>query len=291
MNCVLTGRVCLDEVSCGVITRLRLNLDHRYEQASSEGCSRGTYLLGHLFLKGRLSASKTRTFALLRQAALGGQTEAYCSLGACYEQGIGVEVNIPLAIESYRRSAALGSKVGMFSLGYLLVENAIEMRKQLKQMRPFLHNSDAAGSHRSLATGGGVVAHTPLDERFAYLSTEAEATLQEGIHWLRAASENHVKDAAFQLGRLYEQVCICMQQICLRSRTHITALSNRLLAYQRTPTRRWRTTSGRRTWATSRRLSSQATFCTPRRWRAVRGCSVRRRCTTTRRRLAASWRR
>lgn len=181
----------------------------RYEQASSEGCSRGTYLLGHLFLKGRLSASKTRTFSLLRQAALGGQTEAYCCLGTCYEQGIGVEINIPLAIQNYRRSAALGSKVGMFSLGYLLVENAIEMRKQVKQMRPFLHNSEATGSHRSPAVGGGVVAHTAQDERFAYLSSEAEATLQEGIHWLRAASENHVKDAAFQLGRLYEQVCAC----------------------------------------------------------------------------------
>jgi TPR repeat protein len=138
---------------------------------------------------------------------MGGQTEAYCCLGTCYEQGVGTEVNIPLAVQNYRRSAAQGSKVGMYSLGYLLVENAIDMRRQLKQMRPYVHGTETGGSRRS-PVNSGVVAHTQQDEKYAYLNAEAEATLQEGIHWLRAASENHVKDAAFQLGRLYEQVFV-----------------------------------------------------------------------------------
>jgi len=173
----------------------------RYTQASEEGCVKGTYLLGHLYLKGKLNASKTKTFNLLKQAARGGQTDAFYALGTCYETGIGVEINLDLALQHYRTSANGGSKIGMYSLGYLLVQNAIEMRKRIKNMRPY-----AATAHARNHTGSAVVMeNNPDDEMLAELREEAEATLQEGIHWLRAASENHIKDAAFQLGRLYEQ--------------------------------------------------------------------------------------
>ena len=176
----------------------------RYEQASAEGCSRGTFLLGQLFLKGKLSASKNRTFSLLKQASLGGQIEAFNCLGTCYEKGVGTDIDIPLAVENYRRSAEKGSKIGMYNLGYLLVQNAIEMRHQIKKLRPYAQLDRQANS----AVGAVVMEHNQQDEKYAFLCSEAEATLQEGIHWLRAASENHIKDAAFQLGRLYEQVQI-----------------------------------------------------------------------------------
>jgi TPR repeat protein len=164
---------------------------------------RGTFLLGQLFLRGKLAASKNRTFSLLKKAALGGQNEAYFCLGSCYETGVGTDVSIPMAVDCYRRSAKNGSKVGMYSLGYLLVQNAIEMRRQVKLLRPYaLANRERKG----YADSAALVESSAQDEKIALMSAEAEAALQEGIHWLRAASENHVKDAAFQLGRLYEQV-------------------------------------------------------------------------------------
>ena len=183
----------------------------RYNQASEEGCARGAYLLGHLFLKGKLSANKAQTFALLQQAAKSGQMDALYCLGTCYEQGVGVDVDIDLAVQHYRRGAKLGSKLGMYSLGYLLVQNAIEMRRKLKQLRPY-------ASDRSHVTSSVVVQSNPEDEQYAAMAEEAEGMLQEGIHWLRAASENQVKDAAFQLGRLYEQVhnitrCQCTSHV------------------------------------------------------------------------------
>lgn len=174
----------------------------RYHQASDEGCARSTYLLGHLFMKGKLSASKAHTFALLQQAAKSGQMEAFYCLGTCYEQGIGAEVDIDLAVLHYRRGAKLGSKLGMYSLGYLLVQNAIEARRKLKQLRPYASDR----SHATTTNSVVVVESNPEDEQYAAMVEEAEGMLQEGIHWLRAASENHIKDAAFQLGRLYEQV-------------------------------------------------------------------------------------
>lgn len=178
---------------------------HRYTQASEEGCVRGTYLLGHLYLKGKLNAGKNKTFDLLKQAARGGQTDAFYALGLCYETGVGVEINLDSALYNYRISANGGSKIGMYSLGYLLVQNGIEMRKRIKQVRPY-----AATAHRKTPTASTVVMERNVDDELvAEMREEAEATLQEGIHWLRAASENHIKDAAFQLGRLYEQVRSC----------------------------------------------------------------------------------
>lgn len=125
--------------------------------------------------------------------------EAFYCLGTCYEQGVGVDESIDLAVQHYRKGAKLGSKLGMYSLGYLLVQNAIEMRRKLKQLRPY-------AAERSHVTSLAVVESNLEDEQYATMADEAEGMLQEGIHWLRAASENHVKDAAFQLGRLYEQV-------------------------------------------------------------------------------------
>lgn len=136
---------------------------------------------------------------MLQQAAKSGQTEAWYCLGTCYEQGVGVDVSIDQAVLHYRRGAKLGSKLGMYALGYLLVQNAIEMRQRLKQRRPYALD-------RSHVASSVVIENNLDDEQYAGLAEEAEAMLQEGIHWLRAASENHIKDAAFQLGRLYEQV-------------------------------------------------------------------------------------
>ena len=187
----------------------------RYQQASEEGCARGTYLLGNLYLKGKINVSKSRAFALISQAARSGQTEAYSCLGRCYEDGVGVVADPDKAVENYRLSAESGSKIGMYHLGYLLVQNALEMREDLQRMRPYLHpttSSAAAGGATTTSrhsaggatgTAGGGAAG---DAAYAALRERLSTTLKEGVHWLRAASENRVKDAAFQLGRLYEQV-------------------------------------------------------------------------------------
>ena len=119
---------------------------------------------------------------------------------------MGVEINLDSALNNYRISARGGSKIGMYSLVYLLVQNALEMRKRIQQVRPY-----AATAHRKTPTASTVIIERNADDELvAEMREEAQATLQEGIHWLRAASENHIKDAAFQLGRLYEQVRTCV---------------------------------------------------------------------------------
>lgn len=163
----------------------------RYLQASEGGCSRGTYLLGHLYLRGRMR-NRHESYALLSQAALQGQVDAYECLGTCYEYGIGVDMDAMIALDYYRRSAKLGSKLGMYNLGYLLVKNAIEESSS---------NSNSGGrtgrlSHKYLSNNSS---GNNNDNNIASI-------VQEGVHWLRAASENGVMDASFQLGRLYEQV-------------------------------------------------------------------------------------
>jgi TPR repeat protein len=177
----------------------------RFVQASDEGSAVGAYHLGNLYSKGKIYGNKADAFNYLQKAAIAGQTDAYNGLGMCYEKGMGVAANSVLALENYRISAKHGSKIGMYNLGYLLVQNAIVMRSDLHRLRPpaFPASAVAADTPKHLLS---VEMVTQEDEEY-YLQRELlESTLREGIHWLRAASENRMMDAAFQLGRLYEQV-------------------------------------------------------------------------------------
>ena len=177
---------------------------HRYAQAANEDSAHGAYLLGHLYLKGKLSVSKTRTFALLKHASRGGQNEAFHDIGVCYEHGIGVDVNLSIAIDYYRRSAKESNKLSMYNLGYILVQQAIEINKKLNQLQPY--NNKYYNKNSSIQPV--LIENNNNDQKYSEFLLQKERILQEGIHWLRIASENHIKDAAFQLGRLYEQVII-----------------------------------------------------------------------------------
>ena len=209
-----------------------------YTKASEEGCARATYLLGNLLLKRKGAAvasgvgSRQKAFSLLQAAARDGVVEAYNGLGTCYEYGVGVTTNLALAQGNYRKAAQQGNKPAMYNLGYLLIKKGIEVRSKIQQIQPQMRpewlaqckqnrrstiggiSSAPDGSMKGAgACAGGSPqsqqyyrAQSPEEALYADLQVEADELAEEGVHWLRCASENRMKDAAFQLGRLYEQV-------------------------------------------------------------------------------------
>jgi len=178
-----------------------------YSLASNGGCSKGTCQLGILlfFSKANYVGTKPKAFSLFSMAAKNGQPDAYNGLGLCYEAGVGTESNLSLAIVNYRLGAKLGSSQAMYNLGYLLVKNAIEVLDDRKDKEGKLQQRGQRQPSPSRSHMPSSPVRKADFELFSELGIRVEDALSEGIHWLRAASENRVADAAFQLGRLYEQ--------------------------------------------------------------------------------------
>jgi TPR repeat protein len=177
-----------------------------YSLASNGGCSRATCLLANLlfYSKTQFVGTRQKAFSLFSMAARNGSPEAFNGLGLCYESGIGVEMNLISAIVAYRQGAKLGNSQAMYNLGYLLVKNAIEIMdensaknktKKTTRLSNKVINNDLGAEEEEIDE----------IELFSELGIRVEDALKEGIHWLRAAAENQIPDAAFQLGRLYEQ--------------------------------------------------------------------------------------
>ena len=96
----------------------------------------------------------------------------------------------------------------MYNGGYVSAKNAIQIIENMKKLKYHTRRGDVAKLNVS-TTAGELSALTVVDsDREAYraLKQASDTYLQEGVRWLRAASEHGVADAAFQLGRLYEQV-------------------------------------------------------------------------------------
>ncbi len=192
-----------------------------YSLASNQGCSKATVHLADLILYGKggsFIGSKSKAFSLYTIAARSGHADAYNGLGLCYESGIGTDLNHDTAIHCYRLGAKQGSHKAMYNLGYLLVKNAMEVLENLEKVHGANGNSKKGKSvflspesdgqpHQTILDSTYLVLYSSKDEElYQEMYRKVDKALREGVHWLRAAAENKIDDAAFQLGRLYEQV-------------------------------------------------------------------------------------
>lgn len=125
-------------------------------------------------------------FKLFQHAALAGCASAYNNLGTCYEHSIGTVGSVQHALHSYYQGAEAGSAQAMYSLGYLLTQKYIMQLHQHQQQQQ-------EQRQRS----------TLLN--YSYTKDAFNQT-NDGLKWLRRASDNGVLDAGFQLGLLFEKV-------------------------------------------------------------------------------------
>jgi hypothetical protein len=178
-----------------------------YSLASNGGSAKGTYHLGQLFLQGNgsMMVNRHKAFSLFAMAAKNGQMEAWNGMGLCYESGVGIDQNVSLAVNYYRKGALMGHVQAMYNLGYVLVKNAIEILENMKKVKIIATHVH----HIRYGDGGEEILEEELSpeqsEVYLDMGKKTERALEEGIHWLRAAAENKISDASFQLGRLYEQ--------------------------------------------------------------------------------------
>lgn len=106
-----------------------------------------------------------RSFELNREAALDGHADAILAMGWFYLNGVGIERDLELAKQWYRKSARHGAPQAMFSLGQIAYD-----ARDWSDARVWFKRAADAGHHRSLFwlgklywRGRGV----ELDKRYA----------------------------------------------------------------------------------------------------------------------------
>ncbi len=166
-----------------------------YSSAADEGCSIAARQLGLLYLRGKgMEASRTRAYEQFSRASQAGDSVSHYLAGLCAERGVnGAEhlnvaarPDLPLALGYYERGAAVGQVDSMYSYGHLLVKRAVDA---LAALLP--------GVSLEAAEEKGII--SPADKNLY------NATIREGIFWLRTAANAGSAEAAYQLGRAYEQ--------------------------------------------------------------------------------------
>eukprot|EP00611_Tribonema_gayanum_P009086 TRINITY_DN1881_c2_g1_i1.p1 TRINITY_DN1881_c2_g1~~TRINITY_DN1881_c2_g1_i1.p1 ORF type:complete len:526 (-),score=227.01 TRINITY_DN1881_c2_g1_i1:202-1779(-) len=188
-----------------------------YELAAAPGDggannARAQNFLGCMYHSGRGAARDPREAARwFKRAAKQGLAAACNNLGLCYEAGAGVQKDTSKAIELYRQGVEGGSASACGNLAYLLAREALHALGCLAGQGTPLH-----GDGRALQWGrGGMQFEDP--RRGAMESPEASAAasqdvrremtrqLLEAAELFRRAADAGSADAAYQLGRLYEQ--------------------------------------------------------------------------------------
>jgi len=166
-----------------------------YSSASEEGCCMATRMLGLLYLRGRgVETSRTQAYFQFVRASQAGDNCAHYLAGLCAERGVtgadhinnAARPDLALALGFYERGAAVGQVDCMYSYGHLLVRRAVEA---LGSLVPGL-SLDAAVEKGMLSAAD---------------KNKYNTTLREGIFWLRTAANAGSAEAAYQLGRSYEQ--------------------------------------------------------------------------------------
>mmetsp|Transcript_25080 Transcript_25080/g.78663 ORF Transcript_25080/g.78663 Transcript_25080/m.78663 type:complete len:1355 (-) Transcript_25080:128-4192(-) len=126
----------------------------------------------------------------LQKAAAQGHAGACNVLGQCYEEGRGVPRDVGRAMVEYKRAADRGFASGCYNLGFLKCRAAIDSASVVKQ------GEEAKGP----AAAGADTLH--LSDT-AHLLRAAKDRVNEGVEYLKTASDLGVMEAGYQLGQLY----------------------------------------------------------------------------------------
>lgn len=92
-----------------------------------------------------VAKDEAKAFELNRRAAEAGLHDAILAMGWFYINGTGVERDVDLARQWYRKSARHGEPKAMFNLGHLAYGE-----KDWSEARIWFHRAADAGHHRSL---------------------------------------------------------------------------------------------------------------------------------------------
>lgn len=91
----------------------------------------------------------------------------------------------------------------MYNLGYVLVKGSIELSDKVKSLKAKARVKQA---HKNKSNVRISEEEEDLLFSIEHITALSKEKLKDGLHWLRAAAENGVSDAFYQIGRLYEQV-------------------------------------------------------------------------------------
>lgn len=158
-------------------------------------------LAGNPLDKKGLLKFQQRAFILLKTAALNGEIEAFHLLGQCYELGQGMShPDTNQAIHYYRKGSKLGNKISMYHLGMILIDQGIHKLKEKQNKQLLIQDSstDSKNNKHSSNNNGDVVS------KEKDIQIQAKNDVEEGVRWLRTSSDLEYKDAAYELGKLYE---------------------------------------------------------------------------------------
>ncbi len=140
------------------------------------------------------AVTPAQAFALVTENAQKGDPRAMLTLGAFYEQGVGVPRNYIFAMQWYQKAADAGLAEGQYNLG-VCYEIGMGNAGDLKKAVQFFEKAADQGL-------------TPAMHKLAsmyFSGTGVSQSNSRGLAWLNKASESGDPDAANRLGVIYQQ--------------------------------------------------------------------------------------
>ena len=201
-----------------------------YRKSSEQGQPYAPYAVAQMYDKGEYVSQSEETAQRYYKVALSGFLELeskgqaddnlYYKLGAMYKKGLGTEIDIPKAIDYFKRSAEMNNKNGLYEYGKALIQgNHIEadLEKGLecveKAMK--LKNSNA--------------------KRFfalEYISGEHfSQDIEKGLFMLTECADKGDSFACFQLGQFYLKGEIVTQDLERAEKYLLLAEDNEFTQY------------------------------------------------------------
>lgn len=212
------------ETYLGVISEDSLDYDEAVKWfgfAAKRGCADAINRLGLLHYFGRgIPKSVDKAFALFVQSAAAGNRDALNNVGTCYENGEGIVRNLNEALINYEKGAKRGCPDSMYSLGYLLIKRYIVSLQAVGESSSGLNSILGSGPFDSdqrsrrfpdnsiLSFSNSSYGEMRQGSSYRISSRDREELQRvatEGIRWLRAAAEQGIIEASYQLGRVYQQ--------------------------------------------------------------------------------------
>lgn len=126
-------------------TKIDLEL---YEELSREDVTFAHNSLGSYYSTFSDNRSKEKTFKYYDKAASNGLIKGFYNLGICYKNGIGVKVNVSMALECLKKSAIQNHAKSIYMLAYFY-ENGIGIEKDLKKSLQLYYEAAFHGNKKA----------------------------------------------------------------------------------------------------------------------------------------------
>jgi TPR repeat protein len=170
-----------------------------YQLAAEQGHFVAQHNLGMMYFNGYANVIEQNhdiAFHWIEKSAnLGYYAKAQCSLGICFEKGLGCELNLPMAVKYYTLASEQGDAAALYYLGYCFFYGmGVEAVNHEKAIH--YYKLSAEKGHLAAQNNLGYCCYQGIGVRKNY---------SQALYWYKKSAEQGYAPAQYNLGYCYEK--------------------------------------------------------------------------------------